>query len=1590
MDWPRAAGAPWSFRKEGSPVGLTIFPDWSATLSLMKRGAWTGIALALVLLWPPALALDSEETAFLSIINDYRLTNGLAALALSPTLTTASELHSQDMADQNYFSHYSLDGRSPWDRMRDAGYNYATSVGENIAAGYVTAQDVFQAWKDSPGHNAIMLSSSFRAIGIGRAYNASSYYDWYWTADFGGYDDSGAPLPPMVTVTSPTHPSQDLWYANDDPTFDWEDVTDAEGYSFLIDHAASTVPDTSIDSTISSTAYSNLQDGVWYFHVTVKTAAGWGQASHYRVKLDCTPPGLPTITSSTHPDQGAQYPNDDPIFSWSAPFDTSGIFGYSYILDQSPLTTPDEAMDTELNQRSYFSVGEGTWHFHVRCVDLAGNWGSASHFRITVRFRPAADFDATPRAGYEPLCVAFTDLSFSQTGITNWSWDFGDGSSSQESNPVHLYVEEGNFSVSLTVWEADGDSDIISKTDYICTSRQIPDSFLVESVAEEWEPVIGATLLGTFAVADSYVSPGQPAANHGHETLLACDSQGSSIYLAIDLSAIPADATILDAGLSIYLESDSGLTEPELRAAYVQDDSWVETEICWSNAPVDPDLECDRKSFFAFTGLYIRLNISRAVRDALPRGRVTLRLSLSSGTGTLFFASRESNQTEARPLAVVQYAMGDLHQIWLSSVDHTGRIPNLGRMDIDGVLCSLPSNVSIVAGSYSLSYLPGYDFELWEAQGGLSVADALANSTVLTVWGPGRLVAKGDSTRVIYAFDDGTCEFPLGGYQGEMYAVAFSPAAVGRLTKMYMFFDGISESGNNAALVRVLAGNGSDLVHPVAINPQSEGWLAVGIDDPVDVAGDFFITLQYLNDDWPMIGVDMSDSASSFVQQGSHWVSYGSNLMIRCELEHLPSMRLVARLSIQFSPETPRAGELVTVWGSLEPAVPEAEVMITLVPPDREGTNWTVGVGSFGEFSFEYIPPRAGVWHVLAHWEGDSNCSSASKDAEIPVEKGRVYITCAVEPTFSHYGEPIRVMGSVDPVPLLLTIEYRVEGGPWLSIAQTNCSSNRTYGLSFLPAGTGNYEFRALWGGDEDFLGYETYAATHLVLKADSSITCALDINWTVYGSSVEISGTLSPACTTYVKTGYYQGLNWYDIATVLTREDGSFYHLWRVDVVGTVLVASSWDGDQDYNGAISEAVQLRSGKASATLSSRVEPSAIQLGEAVTIQGTIEPPFTEPIVITILSPSGSRFHVQAIPGPSGDFALQYVAQEVGTWSIVAEWDGNSYFESARSTAEFLVGRGSVELECQVVPSTLVFGDCVTILGSCSPVLAPIILQYARAGGQWTSLDRVTCSGDGRYECSWLPPHAGHYEFRAIWMGDERFGESASEPVPADVSPGPSLISVALNETWAVYGDHVRVSGEISPPCAAQVTLERLNGGSWNQVAVVPSTPDGRFAYAMQVDFVGRTTIRSTWAGNDDCLGASSEAVVLESEQGQSWVSCYAEPSLVELNQSVAIYGLIRPPLSVPIVVNVTEPEGTQLEYAVTSNLTGHYALTVNLSKTGTWYVVAGWKGNQGYRDSVALGTWVFVEAPIDDALLASLLVLLGASGAFRVLGLGRR
>ena len=65
-------------------------------------------------------------------------------------------------------------GRDPFVRMTAFGYNYGGYRGENIAAGYNDAARTFNLWRNSPGHNANMLNSNFKVIGISRAYCSSS------------------------------------------------------------------------------------------------------------------------------------------------------------------------------------------------------------------------------------------------------------------------------------------------------------------------------------------------------------------------------------------------------------------------------------------------------------------------------------------------------------------------------------------------------------------------------------------------------------------------------------------------------------------------------------------------------------------------------------------------------------------------------------------------------------------------------------------------------------------------------------------------------------------------------------------------------------------------------------------------------------------------------------------------------------------------------------------------------------------------------------------------------------------------------------------------------------------------------------------------------------------------------------------------------------------------------------------------------------------------------------------------------------------------------------------------------------------------
>ena len=132
----------------------------------------------------PDVVIDEQEALLLQLVNSYRLSNGLQALAISDSLVSSAGWMAGDLGWRNYFAHTDVFGRSVGVRQNDCG-NWGPWKGENIAAGTNAdnAAAVMSMWQNSPGHNAELLSPNYRYAGISRFYSATSTYGWYWVID---------------------------------------------------------------------------------------------------------------------------------------------------------------------------------------------------------------------------------------------------------------------------------------------------------------------------------------------------------------------------------------------------------------------------------------------------------------------------------------------------------------------------------------------------------------------------------------------------------------------------------------------------------------------------------------------------------------------------------------------------------------------------------------------------------------------------------------------------------------------------------------------------------------------------------------------------------------------------------------------------------------------------------------------------------------------------------------------------------------------------------------------------------------------------------------------------------------------------------------------------------------------------------------------------------------------------------------------------------------------------------------------------------------------------------------------------------------
>jgi uncharacterized protein YkwD len=156
-------------------------------VGIYQRGLDTWVILASAKT-PAGSQAPVPATRALQLVNEVRARGARCGersfgpappVRLSGTLAGVAFGHASDMAQHNYFEHEDLAGHTPADRVRAVGYQEKL-VGENIAYGPKSADEVVQGWLDSPGHCENIMDPRFAEMGIAYAAGQSSRRGFFW------------------------------------------------------------------------------------------------------------------------------------------------------------------------------------------------------------------------------------------------------------------------------------------------------------------------------------------------------------------------------------------------------------------------------------------------------------------------------------------------------------------------------------------------------------------------------------------------------------------------------------------------------------------------------------------------------------------------------------------------------------------------------------------------------------------------------------------------------------------------------------------------------------------------------------------------------------------------------------------------------------------------------------------------------------------------------------------------------------------------------------------------------------------------------------------------------------------------------------------------------------------------------------------------------------------------------------------------------------------------------------------------------------------------------------------------------------------
>lgn len=330
------------------------------------------------------------------------------------------------------------------------------------------------------------------------------------------------------------------------------------------------------------------------------------------------------------------------------------------------------------------------------------------------------------------------------------------------------------------------------------------------------------------------------------------------------------------------------------------------------------------------------------------------------------------------------------------------------------------------------------------------------------------------------------------------------------------------------------------------------------------------------------------------------------------------------------------------------------------------------GVIRKGYLTFPSIHPDASSIRIIYTYNDypDDIIYEFILDTSVIIPKESSEISCTTNKNSLVIGNTLTISGAITPlmadVPVTLTF-IKPDFSFYEVLATT--SSGGSFSYNYEPDTTGSWAVKASWDGNNQYSGSTSSSRSFTVTeKQSSSITCSVSSSILYAGNAMQISGIIMPGRANVPVLILITDPDSEEVEKWITTNSlGQYSSDFSSAKLGLWRVLSSWSGDSDYLGAMSNEVTFSVDRMHPTLMLTSSNTEIIQGNSITLSGSINPIIVGAnISLKIINPENGAVYRDRFTTTTGTYTDTITPTEIGQWQVVAIWQGNDYYYDTES------------------------------------------------------------------------------------------------------------------------------------------------------------------------------------------------------------------------------------------------------------------------------------------------------------------------------------